>query len=205
MKASLLVVTDQGDLLCYHKDRVMIIDTHCKLIKRSMKVANVVSLAQCKENVFIAAMDQEQFICERFNYKLREKTKICDFKLESQSEQQMAVQETELIVIDDFSNCSQLRIYNFTGSLLRKVFLGEKALQISLLPQGHVLIKCSDLHIARYDITEAKPKRIWRSKEEYNLVSRDNAGLCYCNSPKDNSDQEIQLVTSETSSGKFKL
>ena len=205
MKASLLVVTDRGDLLYYYKDEVKIVDTHNKLTKGSLKVANLVSLAQSKENIFIAAMERKRFICSRFDYKLKKEATLCNFPTERQSEQQMVVNESELTVIENSSYHFRLRVYNFSGSLLRTVRLREKALQISPLPQGRVLIKHSDLRIASYDITADRANEIWRSEDGYNFVSTDSAGLCYCNSYKYNSAQEIQLVTADSSSGKFYL
>ena len=212
MKASLLVVTDRGDLLYYYKDEVKIVDTHNKLTKGSLKVANVVSLAQSKENIFIAAMERKSSCsrsrscsCSRFDYKLKKEATLCNFPTERQSEQQMVVNESELIVIENSSYHFRLRVYNFSGSLLRTVRLSEKALQISPLPQGRVLIKHSDLRIASYDITADQANEIWRSEDEYNFVSTDSAGLCYCNSYKYKSAQEIQLVTADSSSGKFYL
>ena len=183
VKATRLILTDRGDVLYYYDSKVTLTDTHMTRTKASLTNCSVVvSLAQCKDHVFLAFYGNRSLTCERFSYELVKKADICQFSTEHPSYHHMVVRDEEVIIIDNSSYSYNLRIYDFSGNQIRSVSLDSASSRLCLLPDGYILLRNASGFIVKYDITSSKATRVWTSKEPYNFVSTDSAGICYCNS-----------------------
>ena len=181
-KADILQFTDQGDLLCYVKreGQVMILDIHCKKKKVTFSVEglNVISVAQYKDQVFVASFERDKLRCDMFaSGKI---TTICELQSKPPTNQIMMVCDNQIFLMQHTSYFdSVLRVFDINGKNIRNISLPTQALSIYKLPEKNALITNINSFIAKYDITNRTAVRVSKSSNTYDYVCTDSTGICY--------------------------